>query len=326
MYAAYKRIKQPLTSRATFTGKIKTKLRTTDYDRFNCYNISRTKKIKNQDFERKMKKIKNQKTNKSKNNYFEKKINKGSLERKIEIDRNKVSDSIWKFGTAFKTRKKSFKKKDSRSKHNKNSFSFSKNPSTLKTSNNTFLQKRKIKTPMGAFKEKRNLFTSVNNKSVDFSSKKIEKEKKKEKHKRKEKIEKTEKSQIAKNNSDSFSFQGESFDLKILFETEEIVYNIFKAVEEEKDFYDMFRGYLDHIQDNDFNQFSKILSPSTPYKNCMILERLCFLVSFYILIEKRLKSEIDFLKKITSFVYFNCYTFLVEIIDYFSGSEILHVD
>lgn len=113
-----------------------------------------------------------------------------------------------------------------------------------------------------------------------------------------------------------------------LFRTEAIIYQVFDAIINKKDIYDLFKIYMDYIQDYDYDGYFKLLSNKETallYKNGFILERISLMICFYLLINDMYDSEIVFLQKLVFLIYSNFYSFILLIVKDPNGIEWLEV-
>ena len=99
--------------------------------------------------------------------------------------------------------------------------------------------------------------------------------------------------------------QLKKLDFNFIFETEQFVFNISKAIAFQKDFYNDFKGYLDLIQDFDCDEFCVLLDSnkeSTLFKNVFILERTSLMTCFYLFLNNMIDAEINILQKLSFLV------------------------
>jgi hypothetical protein len=85
------------------------------------------------------------------------------------------------------------------------------------------------------------------------------------------------------------------------------------SVHKEADLYNIFKIYIEYVQDHNFEVFIKLVNQSDLseiFKNSFILERMALMISFYLSLNGLYKKEIVFLKKIAVLVYSNLILFL----------------
>ena len=101
-----------------------------------------------------------------------------------------------------------------------------------------------------------------------------------------------------------------------VFKLEQLLYAFTEHIYKNRDIYDIFKEYLDFIQDHDFSDLvNKIayVEKRLQFKNMFILERVCLLISFYIYINRLNNKESKLLKKIMFLMYSNIYVFITSI-------------
>jgi hypothetical protein len=105
----------------------------------------------------------------------------------------------------------------------------------------------------------------------------------------------------------------ENVDLGPMFIIEDILYKFMISVHKEADLYNIFKIYIEYVQDHNFEVFIKLVNQSDLseiFKNSFILERMALMISFYLSLNGLYKKEIVFLKKIAVLVYSNLILFL----------------
>lgn len=113
-------------------------------------------------------------------------------------------------------------------------------------------------------------------------------------------------------------------DLNILFQNEDYIYKFFDAIFKKKDIYDIFKNYIDFIQDNNIEPYLELIDKNlrNNYKNSFILENVTLMICFYLLLNKNYQNEIIFLRKLIFSVYSNLYSFIFLVLDSFSKEYI----
>lgn len=99
----------------------------------------------------------------------------------------------------------------------------------------------------------------------------------------------------------------------VLFKTEEILYEIYMAIVNKKDIYDLFKVYMDYIQDYEYDGFIEILTNeklAEEVKKGLILERVSLMILFYFLINEQLEKNLASIQSLIYFVYSNFHSFV----------------
>jgi CTD small phosphatase-like protein 2 len=112
-------------------------------------------------------------------------------------------------------------------------------------------------------------------------------------------------------------------DLSLLFKNEDYIYQFFVAIYEKKDIYDIFKNYIDFIQDNSLEVYIKLIDKKlrNSYKNSFILENTTLMIIFYLLLNRNYENEIIFIRNLILSVYSNLYSFIFLIIDSLSDND-----
>ena len=115
-----------------------------------------------------------------------------------------------------------------------------------------------------------------------------------------------------------------NIDLTPIFKNEEYLYKFFDLIYKSEDIYDLFKEYIDFIQDQNLEPFLEFFDSKIKknYKSAFILERTTLMLCFYLLITKKYKREIIFLKKLIFAVYSNMYSFIFLLINLMSEDQI----
>lgn len=112
-----------------------------------------------------------------------------------------------------------------------------------------------------------------------------------------------------------------NFDLLIYFQKDRLIFEFFSKIFNEHEIYDVFKNYLAFIQDENIKEVLKYFyskKQQENFKKTFILEKISIFICFYMELKNIYKVEIEFLKKIFSIVYANCYMFIKSLI---VGSE-----
>lgn len=110
----------------------------------------------------------------------------------------------------------------------------------------------------------------------------------------------------------------ENIDANLLFNIESLLSRFVTAAFKGDDVYDIFKAYMDFVQDNDIQPFLNIISCTsmqTLYKNALVIERLALMTIFYLLIHDFYESEITLIRKLIAHIYSNYYTFITLFIN-----------
>ncbi len=102
-----------------------------------------------------------------------------------------------------------------------------------------------------------------------------------------------------------------------LFEIEGLIFKLFYAIKFGEDTYDLFKLYIDSIQDYNFEQYMSIITDQTYRSLCQLsflYERFSLLLCFYLLLTNNFEKESIFMQKVIQIVYSNCKLFLDIII------------
>ena len=104
-----------------------------------------------------------------------------------------------------------------------------------------------------------------------------------------------------------------------LFEFTDLIYN-------NKDIYDIFKDYIDFVQENKFSFFLKLIENDKMRENfkiSFILERAIMMIIFYITINDKNNEDIIFLHKALVRVYSNIYIFITFLIDKYFDDNLI---
>ena len=102
-------------------------------------------------------------------------------------------------------------------------------------------------------------------------------------------------------------------DLTTIFVNEQLLYDFLISVYQGEDIYDLFKTYIEFVQENEFEVYLTLVEPVDlvdTFKNAFILERMSLMICFYLLINGLFKKEIIFLRKIAFLAYSNIFIFL----------------
>jgi Dullard-like phosphatase family protein len=115
-------------------------------------------------------------------------------------------------------------------------------------------------------------------------------------------------------------------DFDKIFQSEQFVFEFTQAVYNNNDIYDIFKDYIEFVQDFDFSRFLKLFhdfEKNLNFKVALIFERTVMMVIFYINIHEKNNEDRIFLHKILVRVYSNIYIFITSLInDFFDDSLI----
>lgn len=110
----------------------------------------------------------------------------------------------------------------------------------------------------------------------------------------------------------------EKLDARVLIEIEEILLRFVNAAYKGEDIYDLFKSYVDYVQDNDVQPFLNLItcgSMQDLYKNSIVLERLALMTCFYLLIHDYYENEIGMIKKLLVCLYSNYYALITMLLN-----------
>ena len=107
--------------------------------------------------------------------------------------------------------------------------------------------------------------------------------------------------------SDCFAFNLNEADLGTLVAIEKFTYDFMLLTESNGDFYDLFKNYIEFIQETDLEGLLIQLSTKQAelVKIAICFERLTFLSCFYLELSQMFKSEIFFIQKLSRHLYSN---------------------
>lgn len=117
-----------------------------------------------------------------------------------------------------------------------------------------------------------------------------------------------------------------SIDFKKIFKIENYLFDFTNYIYNNKDIYDIFKDYIDFVQETKFSDFLKLISNDKikeNFKIAFILERTIMMIIFYITINDKNNEDLIFLHKAMIRVYSNIYIFITFLIEkYFNDSLI----
>jgi len=117
----------------------------------------------------------------------------------------------------------------------------------------------------------------------------------------------------------------EKVDLTPLFWIEDFLYQFLVCVHKEADIYNVFKHYIEFVQDQNFEVFLDQLEIPMlfdSFKNALILERMSLMISFYLSLNGFYKKEIVFLRKVAALIYSNLFLFVKILFKDLAGSDL----
>jgi len=117
----------------------------------------------------------------------------------------------------------------------------------------------------------------------------------------------------------------EKIDLTPLFWIEDFLYQFLICVHKEMDMYNVFKHYIEFVQDQNFEVFLEQLELPMlfdSFKNAFILERMSLMISFYLSLNGLYKKEIVFLRKVAVLIYSNVFLFIKILFNDLAGSDL----
>jgi hypothetical protein len=117
----------------------------------------------------------------------------------------------------------------------------------------------------------------------------------------------------------------EKIDLSPLFLIEDFLLQFLACVHKEADIYNVFKHYIEFVQDQNFEVFIEQLELPMlvdSFKNAFILERMSLMISFYLSLNGFYKKEIVFLRKIAVLIYSNIFLFIKILLKDLGGSDL----
>lgn len=122
-------------------------------------------------------------------------------------------------------------------------------------------------------------------------------------------VKEPESSRIAKNTLNFF----------VVFDWEKLLHSFLSAVQQNEDIYNIFKLYIEFIQDYDFELFLAHIESNelrSQINQALIIERICLMSFFYFCINNIFEKELLFIKKITELIYLNTCIYISMYVDY----------
>lgn len=116
----------------------------------------------------------------------------------------------------------------------------------------------------------------------------------------------------------------EQVSLSPLFRIEELLYQFVLRVHKKDDFYNNFKEYIEYVQEQDFERHLVLIegqAQAETFKNALILERMSFMICFYLSLNGLYKKEIVFIQKIAGLIYSNILLFIEAVMKQLTKSH-----
>lgn len=110
---------------------------------------------------------------------------------------------------------------------------------------------------------------------------------------------------------------------KLIAAIEKFAFDFVDTVQNPDAIYELFKDYIDFIQDNDFEALLRLLPVEYGelFKRCFYVERLAFLTCFYLSLLESFQAEIIYIQKLTALLLSNTLSFVDVVEQLFPGTR-----